>query len=231
MKNFLLLFTILFLGMTASAQTAFTVANSHDKPTDEPSNLSVASLRNPWLGGKLVYNIRDGVSDFFRLSARAQYSPIQGENFAIPFVTNVDLSKDSLQIDEGVGIGVYPWVILGRSSHFALLLHGGLDYTITTDRSGDLFTALAGLEIAIWGKDDSQTPITLSVAPVMVFNTDQNAIDNTFGLGLTAVVPFANGMGFLLEGTIPFDDVNYFTRGLKAGIIANGMISGLVQNP
>ncbi len=230
MKN-LFLIAILFLGLTASAQTAFTVANSHDKDTEAPSELSVASLRNPWIGGKLVYNIRDGVSDFFRLSARAQYSPIQGENFAIPFVTNVDLSKDSLQIDEGVGFGLYPWVVLGKSSHFALILHGGLDYTITTEPSSDLFTALAGLEIAIWGKDDSQTPITLSAAPILVFNTGLEDVDHTFGLGLTAVVPFANGMGFLLEGTIPFDEVNYFTRGLKAGIIANGMISGLVQNP
>lgn len=224
MKNFLLLFSFLFLTMMSSGQTAFTVANSYDNP-EGPSNLSVASLRNPWLGAKLVYNIRDDVSDFFRFTGRVQYAPIQGANFAIPFVTNVDLTQDSLVADEGVEIGVFPWVSLGNSSQFALILHGGLNYTITTGPTdGDLFTALAGLELAIWGKDQTQSPITISAAPVLVFQTQDAATDNTFGLELTGVIPIANGLGLLLEGTIPFDEVNYFTKGLKAGIITNLLV-------
>lgn len=226
MKNISLILIIsLTLMMDLAAQSAFTVSHSHDQPADQPSGLSVASLRNPWIGGGLVYNIRDDVSDFFRLNARAQYSPIKGTNFEIPFVTNVDLTADSLANDEGVDIGIFPWVNIGSAPGFSLLLHGGLNYTFTTgDPDGDLFTIMGGLEMAIWGKDDNQAPFTLSAAPVLVFNTGAETSDNTAGLEITGVLPIANGLGFLIQGTIPFDQTTYFTKGIKAGIIANGLL-------
>ncbi len=228
MKTILILLVTL-ITLDISAQSAFTVSHSHDQPAatgdDQPSSLSVASLRNPWIGGGLSYNIRDDVSDFFRLNARAQYSPIKGVNFEIPFVTNVDLTADSLAKDEGVEIGIFPWVNIGNSAGFSLIAHGGLNYTFTTsDPDGDLFTALAGLEMAIWGKDQDQAPFTLSAAPVLVFRTGPEGSQNTSGLEITGVLPIANGLGFLIQGTVPFDKVNYFTKGIKAGIIANGLL-------
>lgn len=224
MKKLSILIAFTVLALNVMAQTAFSVSHSHDIPANQPSSLSVASLRNPWIGGGLVYNIRDDVSDFFRLNARAQYAPIKGENFEIPFVTNADLTGDTLAADQGVDIGIFPWVSIDNATGFSLLLHGGLNYTFTTaDPDGDLFTVMAGLEMAIWGKDENQAPFTLSAAPVLVFRTGAEP-QNTAGLEITGVLPIANGLGFLIQGTIPFDNVNYFTKGIKAGIIANGLL-------
>lgn len=220
MKNFILITSLLFITHLALAQSPFTILSSHDA---KPAYLSASSQNNPWVGAKLVYNVAGDVSESFLLSARVLYVAASGDSWAFPIVGNVGLNNaDSLSADDGVSIGVFPYYRLAGNSTLQLLLHGGLNYHILNlDEIGSAneLRMLAGLEAALYPKDGG-SPATLSVAPEYVINS---TLGNQWGLNLTGVLPVANGLGLLLEGTVPFDNAGLST-GLKIGVIVNGDI-------
>src|SRR5688572_27611918 len=129
MKNILLIIFAI-ITISASAQTPFTILSSHDDP---PAQLSASSQNNPWIGAKLVYNVAGDVSQSFILSGRVLYVAASGPKYAFPIVGNVSFNNaDSLAVDNGVSIGVFPYYILQGNGALKLLLHGGLNYHVLT---------------------------------------------------------------------------------------------------
>lgn len=221
MKNIILIL-ILFSCFTLTAQTPFTVLSSHG---ESPAALSASSQVNPWVGAKLVYNVSGDVSESFLLSGRVLYVAAAGERYAFPIVGNVGLNNaDSLSVDNGVSIGVFPYYILNTGFPFKLLLHGGLNYRtlVLNDASLNEFRVMAGLEAALYPRESNGSPTTLSVAPEYVINTI-DAINNSWGLNITGVLPIANGLGLMLEGTVPLNNESTRT-GFKIGVIVNADI-------
>jgi uncharacterized membrane protein len=204
------------------AQTPYTILSSK---AHSPASLSAASQNNPWVGAKLAYNVSGDVSESFLLSARLLYVAVAGDNYAFPIVGNVGFNNaDSVSADDGISLGIFPYYSLTSTGRLHLILHGGLNYHIP-DRANiqsNEFRVMAGLEAAIFPEDQISSPITLSVAPEYVINTGL-ASGNYWGLNLTGVIPIANGLGALLEGSIPLDN-GAVNTGLKIGVIVNNSI-------
>lgn len=214
-------FIILMLSfITMNAQTPFTIQSSHGNSIN--ASRSVASIANPWVGGQVVYNIKGNVEQTFTLSGLAMYVPYSGDKYSIPFMTNIGLNNpDSTAKQSGVTFGTYPYYSLVFDSKFQLLVHGGLAYHFKDNSPGDEneFRTLVGLELALYNNDG--TPFTLSIAPEFYFGTGEIGKQNN-GLSITAVIPIANGLGAVFDGTVPFGDSIY--KGFNIGIIANGQI-------
>lgn len=219
MKNILILL-LSFVSLLSYGQTPFTMISSK---AESPAALSANSLNNPWVGAKLVYNVTGDVSNSFILSGSAMYIAAQGDKYAIPVLANVGLSPDSLDPDNGVRLGIYPWYMLSDKKDISILCHGGIDYHIgDKSETGYLteFGILAGIEAAIYPKDRSM-PTTISVGPEYTLSTGA-VTGSSWSLNTTAVVPFANGMGILIEGYTPFTKGGQ--SGLKIGVIVNNSI-------
>ncbi len=228
MKNLIFTLTLCLVCFMATAQTPFTMKASHVAYV-ETSAFSANSLNNPWVGAKLAYNVSGDVSQSFLLNARAMLELASGDRYAVPFLANVGLNNaDSLNKDNGVSLGIFPWYKLSENGDLTLLLHGGLNYHILNRATVDApneFRILAGLEAALWGKNGG-SPTTLSVAPEYVINTEDwtpGTATSGFYLNITGVVPIANGLGLLLEGTVPLNNT-LRQNGLTIGVIVNSPI-------
>ena len=218
--KYLILLSLICISQIANAQTPFTMISSK---AESPAALSASSLNNPWVGAKLVYNVAGDVSNSFILSGSAMYVAAQGDKFAIPVLANVGLSPDSLDSDNGVRLGIYPWYMLSDKADIKILAHGGIDYHI-----GDKFDAgylnefgiIAGIEAAIY-PNDGGLPTTISAGPEYTLSTGA-VTGSSWALSTTAVVPIANGLGLLVEGYTPFAKGS--KSGLKIGVIVNNSI-------
>lgn len=208
----------------AQAQTPFTMVSSANTK-NQPAKLSASSLNNPWVGAKLAYNLAGDVSNSFILSGRVMYSIDEGDKYAIPLIANVGFNNgDSLDADNGVSIGVYPWYIISQKNKSTILLHGGLNYHVADRMEAGYLTEvtmLAGIEAALYPKNGG-APATISAGPEYIINTG-GAIDNQFAINITGVVPIANGLGLLVESDIPLIK-SQLSTGLKIGVIVNNSI-------
>jgi len=223
MKNLILL-SFLLIATIATAQTPFTMVSSANTK-NQPAKLSANSLNNPWVGAKLAYNLAGDVSNSFILSGRVMYSIDEGEKYAIPLIANVGFNNgDSLDADNGVSIGVYPWYILSQKNNSTILLHGGLNYHVADRMDAGYLTEvtmLAGIEAALYPKNGG-APATISAGPEYIINTG-GALENMFAINITGVVPIANGLGLLVESDIPIIK-SQLSTGLKIGVIVNNSI-------
>jgi hypothetical protein len=224
MKNYILISLLLCISQIAISQTPFSMVSSHNT-YEQPARISASSMNNPWVGAKLAYNIAGDVSNSFLLSGRVMYTVLSGEKYAIPVMANVGFNNlDSLDKDNGVNIGAYPWYSLINKGSATLLLHGGLNYHVIDKNDAGYIQEvrmLAGIEAAFYSKTGSP-PTTLSIAPEYVINTGGN-LSNTFALQFTGVLPIANGLGLLVESDVPLDKTTQGT-GLKIGVIINNAI-------
>lgn len=222
MKNVIFTLFLSLVTLAATAQTTFARKASHTAYV-ETSEFSANSLNNPWLNAGLAYNVAGDVSQSFLLNAGAFLTLAEGNRYEVPFVANVGLNNaDSLNADNGVSLGLFPWYKLSENGDLILLLHGGLNYHILNKaqvNSFNEFRIMGGLEAALYGKDGG-SPTTLSVAPEYVISTGPVA-DNWLNLNITGVVPIANGLGLLLEGAIPLDS-KVRQNTLSIGVIVNG---------
>lgn len=220
MKN---LFTLLIslLAFNLFAQLPTDMILSQDREASGIVAGRSSSLAIPYVGAKLGYNIQGNASESILLSGRAMYIPVSGERYAIPFMTNINLNApDSLSNDAGWSFGVHPFYRLSTDNQLRVFLHGGLIYNILDKKDVDAqsrFRALAGVQLAFYG-EQARYPITLSIAPEVIWNTT-DVTTRSSGLGLSGVVPIANGLGLLVEGLIPFQDGT--KTGLSIGIIVN----------
>ena len=214
----------MLIATIATAQTPFSMVSSANQK-NQPAKISANSLNNPWVGAKLAYNLAGDVSNSFILSGRVMYSIDEGDKYAIPLIANVGFNNgDSLDADNGVSIGVYPWYILSQKSNTSLLVHGGLNYHIADRTDAGFQTEVvfnAGIEAALYPKAGGP-PATISAGPEYIINTG-GAIDNQFAINITGVVPIANGLGLLVESDIPLIK-SQLSTGLKIGVIVNNSI-------
>jgi hypothetical protein len=223
MKNLILL-SCLLIATIATAQTPFTmVASSNTK--NQPAKISANSLNNPWVGAKLAYNLAGDVSNSFLLSGRVMYSIDEGDKYAIPLIANVGFNNiDSLDADNGVSIGCYPWYILSQKNNTTVLVHGGVNYHVGAKAEYGYLTEvnlIAGIEAALYPKDGG-APATISAGPEYIINTG-GYLQNQFAINITGVVPIANGLGLLVESDIPLIKSQVST-GVKIGVIVNNSI-------
>lgn len=219
MKKIFTLISFILFAISVNAQTPFAITSSHKKK-DVVELRSAASTQNPWLNAGLRYNLRGDVSQSFLLNAQALYEPIRGDNFGFPFMSNVGLNNpDSTSKYEGVSLGAFPYYYLLSDSYFRVVAHSGFSYRFVekADASINEFRFLVGLEAALYPKDGT-SPMTFSVAPEVAIN---NGLSN-WGLGITGVIPIANGLGALIEGTVPFDSSVQSVFSL--GILASGQL-------
>jgi hypothetical protein len=221
MRNIILL-SLIMIAAISYAQTPFSMVSSHP---DGPARISANSLNNPWVGAKLAYNLAGDVSNSFLLSGRVMYSVDEGDNYAIPIVANVGFNNaDSLDKDNGVSIGVYPWYILSKNEKTTLLLHGGVNYHVMDkDDAGYISESriMAGIEAAFYPKSGG-APVTLSAGPEYIINTG-GSLGNAFAIQVTGVMPVATGLGLLVESDIPLDK-STISSGVKIGVIINNSI-------
>ena len=214
----------MLIATIATAQTPFSMVSSANQK-NQPAKISANSLNNPWVGAKLAYNLAADVSNSFILSGRVMYSIDEGDKYAIPLIANVGFNNaDSLDDDNGVSIGVYPWYIISQKNKSTILLHGGLNYHVADRMEAGYLTEvtmLAGIEAALYPKNGG-APATISAGPEYIINTG-GAIDNQFAINITGVVPIANGLGLLVESDIPLIK-SQLSTGLKIGVIVNNSI-------
>lgn len=214
----------MLIATIATAQTPFSMVSSANQK-NKPAKISANSLNNPWVGAKLAYNLAGDVSNSFILSGRVMYSIDEGDKYAIPLIANVGFNNaDSLDDDNGVSIGVYPWYIISQKNKSTILLHGGLNYHVADRMEAGYLTEvtmLAGIEAALYPKNGG-APATISAGPEYIINTG-GAIDNQFAINITGVVPIANGLGLLVESDIPLIK-SQLSTGLKIGVIVNNSI-------
>lgn len=214
----------MLIATIATAQTPFSMVSSANQK-NQPAKLSASSLNNPWVGAKLAYNLAGDVSNSFILSGRVMYSIDEGDKYAIPLIANVGFNNgDSLDADNGVSIGVYPWYIISQKNKSTILLHGGLNYHVADRMEAGYLTEvtmLAGIEAALYPKNGG-APATISAGLEYIINTG-GAIDNQFAINITGVVPIANGLGLLVESDIPLIK-SQLSTGLKIGVIVNNSI-------
>jgi hypothetical protein len=225
------------MSITGFAQSPYSITNSHkqDKTSTQDVGTQQSSLRNAWVGSKLAYNVDESkpLNESFLLSAKVLYTPVAGDRFAIPVVGNVGLGSqaegDILNPDAGVNLGIYPWYLLSdptnTDSRLTLVLHGGLGYKVLTAELPEGAEApqqlklIGGLEIAF--ASDEGLPTTLSVTPVYLFNTNAG-VDNFGALEITGILPIANGLGLLAEGSFPFDQG--ISGQFRLGVIVNSQL-------
>lgn len=229
MKNILITLILSLFTILAYSQTPFDIVSSHQSGIEasrfeiSSAKSSSNSLKNPWVGAKLAYNVSGDVSESFLLSARVLYVVASGDRYAFPVVGNVGLTPDTLNSNAGVSFGVFPYYILSGAGNLQLLVHGGLNYHILNKGQAGAnteFRALAGLEAALYPQGDG-SPTTISVAPEYVLNIGNTG--SSWGLSVTGVVPVANGLGILIDGKIPFNqDTGY--KGFSIGVIVNSPI-------
>lgn len=223
MKNILILiFSV--VALSATAQTPFTMMASHPDG-EQPARISSSSFNNPWVGAKLAYNIAGDVSNSFLLSGRVMYVVDEGDRYALPMIANVGFNNaDSLDEDNGVSVGLYPWFILSQKNNATILLHGGLNYHVADKDDAGYLTEVrmhAGIEAALYPKKGG-APATISAGPEYIINTG-GALGNQFAIQLTGVVPIATGLGLLVESDIPLIK-SQMSTGIKIGVIVNNAI-------
>lgn len=199
------LFTILFsiVALFASAQTPFSLMSLEKNVS---ASKSAISLKNPYLGAELLYNIKGEVEQNFDLNAHVFYNAVTWDKGALPIMTNVTLTPDSLSTENGVTFGMYPYQSLIFMDKLQLLAHSGIAYHFKNLQNSEYneFRFLIGLEAAIYG--DSGNPITLSVAPEFSLAT---GIDEWRSqLSITGILPLVNNLGIIFDGSIPFDNSN-----------------------
>lgn len=214
----------LMLSIALTAQTPFSVVNSHGTTYQEYSKS--ASLANPWIGAKVSKNFNENlpIDQSFLLSAKVLYAPLSGPGWSIPVVTTVGIgNSDIFNPDAGINLGVYPYYNLSKQSSFQFVVHGALAYKVIESGvpeeadNPEQFKVSAGFE-AILSPPDGGAPTTLSIAPTYMFN---NISDDAGGLEITGVLPIATGLGILAESYIPFKEVNSYAGNFRLGIIAN----------
>lgn len=217
MKN-VILFLALFLSSLSFGQTPFGVQNSANA---KGVGINQVSLANLWVGSKLSYNLNDEnpLDENFLFTAKAIYTPIFGEKYAIPIAITVSPTGGSVLAPEsGVNFGIYPYYKLISSPTTTFLVHGGLAFKSLENDGQEVlqqFKALAGLELAITGASGG-APFTLSVSPVYT-NTSGTLGSKTF-LEATAVLPIAKNIGALIDWQS--GDKSIF----KIGVIVNAAI-------
>lgn len=238
MKKFLficLLSVMSFAGLFA--QSPYSITNSHGTTSntqilDDGTSTRSASLRNVWWGSKVLYSFDETkpIDESFFFSSKILYTPVFGDRFAVPVVGAAGLgegSGDILNPDAGVNVGIYPWYLLTNDveSRLTLVLHGGIGYKVLTAEVPEGAEApqqiklVGGLEAAFASNEG--LPTTLSVTPVYFLNT--NATVGNFGaLEITGILPIANGLGILAEGSFPFDQS--FDGQFRLGVIINGKL-------
>lgn len=220
MKNLFVLFLLAF-SFALNAQTA----SATIKNTQTTTNASkrVTSYNNAWIGSTLSYNVSGDVSDAFLLKGRALYVIKRGANYAIPIMANVALNQADSLDDSGVILGLYPYYKLAEGDGMSLVAHSGLAYQMADLQDVNAerkFRFLIGLEAAVQGENENMPPFTFSAA--LEYKMNIREIENqTWGIGLSGVIPVQPGLGLLVEGSIPFDNENYST-GVELGFIVNG---------
>lgn len=221
MKNFLII-SILLCAFSTIAQTPITMVVSEDRQSSEYAERDASAI-NPYLGAKVSMNLSGEASQSILVSGRAMFIPVSGFRYAVPFMTNVNLTQfDSLRNREsGLSLGAYPWYRLTNSDNqLRLFLHGAMIYSLLDKsdiNSHNQFRTYAGIEAHLYSANGG-LPITLSVAPEIAWNVN-DVSQRTSGIGFTGVIPIINKMGLLIEGLIPLD--NEFKTGVSLGIIVN----------
>jgi hypothetical protein len=170
----------------------------------------VFSIDNAWFGAKVLMDVK---GELIIPSAKFMYIPISGPRYAIPILSNVNLS-DSLDIDNGLSLGLFPWYNISNDEQFRFNLHGGIAYQFVPGDIENKFRMLAGFEISMYGKEGG-LPISLSVAPEYI-RAIQTGEDN-FGLTIVGAIPVANGLGAMFEGSVPLDESEQ--TDFKVGIV------------
>lgn len=201
------------------AQTPFSQINlSKDKGVSAQQ----VSLRNPYLGTKLSYNIDADkpTDDNFLFSARILYVPISGDRWAVPLaVIATPTGGDVLIPESGINVGVFPWYSLISTtttevgSNFTLLLHGGLSYKSLKESGSpeiNQIRALAGIEVAFTPKGGG-APTTLSVTPVY---SHTDGLSDRTRLEATCVIPAAKNLAALID----YHQDNGFRIGIIVGV-------------
>lgn len=235
MSYFFSLLLTLVVGML-SAQTPWAIQHSRNdaplktyevsKSEDGSVALAGISLRNLWIGSSVLWSVdEEAPIESPGVNGSLIYTVYEHDRFGFPLWGNISLN-DNGEIetpDEGVSLGAYPWYELSSNGTFTLILHGGVGYRRYTGAEDIDLTEIkltAGLEAAI--NTGGGLPTTLSVAPVYLLG--QGDLPNTSALEITGILPIGNGLGFMAEGTFPFDD-DATTNGLfRLGILVNGRL-------
>lgn len=204
----LLTVVFLLLGFCLMAQTGSQLGkvrssgfSSHD-----------VSAKNPWLvGAKLSFTVQDldgSLANNFIFSGKAATILAEGEKFAFPLYSSVDLgSGDIFSSESGFNVGIYPYYLLSDNANYEIVLHGGSGYKIIPALEDGLdaesqFKVTMGIEAAFY-KDENSLPTTVSIAPAYLWNS---IFEDIAILEITGVVPISQGIGALIEYQQPFKD-------------------------
>lgn len=211
--------------LTLSGQTSF--GFTHTK-RESNADVEQVSLANPWVGAKLSYNFDENkpLDDNFLFSAKVLYTPVQGEDYAVPVVGSIGLgSGDLLNPESGINIGLYPYYKLIKDTKFLLIAHGGLGYKLITEgvEAGEdapqQIKLLGGLEAVFYSEAGS--PTTVSLTPVYLYHT-RDLTESTGALEITGIIPVSSGLGILAEGQVPFK--SEFDGTFRFGVVARGKL-------
>lgn len=237
MKKIIALHFILLFVYSVNSQTAFSLKNSGN-PSNVAGGLSAISPwvgaqvgylfgdskefgDNLLVSGKVLYEI-DLNTDKFKLPVIGNISNIIKSK--VGFETGEGKEKLDSEIKEivnstqGLHIGLYPYYKITEGDYFSLIAHGvvgwklnGIQDTITnTITYLDQGRFSVGLEFVIGNSKEEKSPLTISVAPTLMFFS-KNDYNKVFGveknsirtLELTCVIPLNKGIGVMFENITP----------------------------
>lgn len=223
MKRFIFLFLMLFGTSIMFAQTSFYTTHSYPSLTE----VSQVSLRNPWIGARLSYNMDPNkpLNDNFLFSARVLYSIAAGEKYAVPVVVGAGMDgTDIFDPNSGINFGVYPYYLIKSTDNIDVVIHGGFGYKVllsapTTDVVPQQLRFLLGAEVVYYNTNG--LPTTISISPAKMLNIDAGTWGMT-AVEIDAIVPIGSGLGAMFSTQI---DVSGDTpTAFKIGVIVSGQL-------
>lgn len=220
MKNLFLLSLLLVTSLLSAQSTHGLIASSQDKTAIQTEAFSA---RKPWGTTSFSVNLQGDIRNSSLFSVGTFYNLSAGSNFAIPISINLGLGQtDSLSTQQGVSVGVSPWILAYSKEGLDIVFHGALSYQMPnfSDVSiGERFKALLGVEVsyAVIGN----LPTVLSLTPAWVRTTGVEG-SSIFGLELDLIVPVREQIGLLFGTNIPFD--NSAGTGVNLGLVVKGAL-------
>lgn len=233
MKN--LFSFLLLLAFTATIQAQPLPTVRADQQRGETLRSERVSFANPYIGMvKLSYNFDEDrpVDDNLVFSAGAQFTPISGDNWAVPIVGVGSIGSGNLLADNsGLNFGIWPYYMVSQGEKTDVVLHGGANYKVITagvqegEKAPQQVKALIGIEV-ITG-EAGRPPFTFSFSGGIMNNSNEGGglfsrnIGNAGLIEADLILPVANGLGLLVEGVFYLRNVSEDDIGsqMRAGVL------------